>query len=296
MDKVTVLPPPLNGVDCYFVASDWHSFHLNPSCLSILLQHAMHHEDKKRSLIILGDFLDFEFLMKKKDSYKKYIGRSDGIDSHFLPLYQEEIQVGNLILDVLQKVFKEIIFVMGNHDKPRVDGFLIDCPLGYQHNFNMVRDLKFLERGIKIVVEYNNWLDIGNISLTHGMFHGVSALKKHYLASRARSVIFGHIHHDNEECFMVRGYTTKVFSLPAMCDLNPDYIRNSETNWTNGYRTLYVKPSGDFNCYSHTIWNDELVIDGGVILKHKNLGICKKLFQQLEESKGVPVSDNLTPL
>lgn len=285
MEKVTVLPPPLKDVDCYFIASDWHSHHLKPACLTILLQHAMRLEKENRRLIILGDFLDFSYFMKKKDSYKKFINRNDGIDSYFLPLYQDEIDVGNMILDVLQLVFPEIIFAHGNHDKPRIDAFMEDCQAGYRHNFDMERDLKFNERGIRTVVQYNNWLDIGNISLTHGMFHGTSALKKHYLASRARSVIFGHIHHDNEECFMVRGYTTKAFSLPAMCDLNPEYIRNSETNWTNGYRTLFVKPDGGFNCYSHSIWNDEMVVEGGVLLRHKELNVCRKLFEKLRESK-----------
>jgi hypothetical protein len=71
-----------------------------------------------------------------------------------------------------------------------------------------------------------------------------------------------------------------------MCDLNPDYIRNSETNWTNGYRTLYVKADGNFNCYSHTIWNNEMVIDGGILLKHRELNICRKLFKKLKGESG----------
>lgn len=282
MDKITIVPPPFQGIDTYFVASDWHSFSINKSCLTILIQHAAILEKRKRKLIINGDFLDFEFFMKKKDSYKKFINRVEGIEAHFLPLYEEEIKIGNMILDVLCEVFSEIIFIHGNHDKPRIESFFSDCPLSYHHNFDMEKDLKFAKRGIKVVVDYNNWLDIGNISITHGMFHGATALKKHYLASRARSVIFGHIHHDNEECFMVRGYTTKVYSLPAMCNLNPEYIRNSETNWTNGYRTLMIKPNGNFNCYSHTIWDQELVLPSGEIIKHKNLKITQKLFKELD--------------
>jgi len=285
MDKITVLPPPYKNVDCYFVASDWHSYHLKPACLTILIQHALRLNREHRRLIILGDFLDFSFLMKKKESYKKYINRNDGIDCHFLPLYKEEIEVGNLILDLVCSIFHEVIFAHGNHDEPRVAGLVQDCPQGYKHNFDMERDLKFRERGINVVIKYNNWLDIGNMSFTHGMFHGNSAHKKHYLASRARSVMFGHIHHDNEESFMVRGYTAKAFSLPAMCDLNPEYIRNSETNWTNGYRTFFVKPNGNFNVYSHTIWNDELILDGGDLIGHKELQVCRKLFEKLREDR-----------
>lgn len=276
MDKTTVLPAPLTGVDTYFVASDWHSYFLNPACLSILVQHAKLHKPENRRLIINGDFLDFEFLMKKKESYKKNIGRAEGIEDHFLPLYDEEIAWGNDCLDELQKVFTEIIFLSGNHDKPRVDGLLHDCPDAYKHNFNFKASLKFAERNI-VFIEYNEWLDIGDISITHGMFHGPSALKKHYLAAGARSAIFGHVHHDNKESFMVRGKTRQVNSLPAMCDLNPDYIKNAETNWTNGYGLLNVKPSGHFNYHCFTIWDGELVLPSGKVLAMSENDMVKRL-------------------
>jgi len=260
------LPPPLHGIDSYFVASDWHSFHLNPACLSILLQHAETFPPQKRRLIINGDFLDFAFFMKKKESYKKFIGRPDGIEDHFLPLYEEEIAWGNKCLDILQNVFAEIVFISGNHDTPRIYTFLEDCPDAYLHNFNLQNSLNLQKRNI-LFIDYNNWLDIGEMSITHGMFHGPSALKKHYLASGGRSCIFGHVHHDNKESFMSRGKTKQVQSLPAMCNLNPDYIRNSETNWTNGYSILKMKPNGHFNYYTFTIWDNELVIPDGSVIK-----------------------------
>lgn len=278
MEKTTVLPPPLHGIDTYFVASDWHSFHLNPACISILLQHAELHPPKERRLIINGDFLDFAFFMKKKESYKKFINRPDGIEDHFLPLYDEETAWGNKCLDILQKVFTEIIFISGNHDKPRIDTFMEDCPDAYKHNFDLIKTLRLKERKI-IFIDYNNWLDIGDMSITHGMFHGPSSLKKHYLASGGRSAIFGHIHHDNKESFMSRGKTKQVQSLPAMCDLNPDYIRNSETNWTNGYAVLNMKPNSHFNYYTFTIWDNELVLPSGMVLSMKNDAIVKSLCE-----------------
>lgn len=214
--------------------------------------------------------------MKKKESYKKFIGRPDGIEDHFLPLYEEEIEWGNNCLDILQKVFTEIVFISGNHDKPRIDTFLEDCPDAYLHNFNLQNSLNLHKRNI-LFIDYNNWLDIGEMSITHGMFHGPSALKKHYLASGGRSCIFGHVHHDNKESFMSRGKTKQVQSLPAMCDLNPDYIRNSETNWTNGYSILNMKPNGHFNYYTFTIWDNELVIPDGTVIKLINNEITSML-------------------
>lgn len=276
MEKTTVLPPPLEGIDNYFIASDWHSFHLNPACISILLQHAKLHDPLNRRLIINGDFLDLAFFMKKMESYKKFIGRPDGIEGYFLPLFEEEITWGNKCLDELQKVFNEIIFISGNHDKPRVDVFLGDCPHAYRHNFDFKKALKFEQRNI-VFVEYNNWLDIGDLSITHGMFHGTSALKKHYEACGARSCIFGHVHHDNKQSFMSRGKTKQVHSLPAMCDLNPDYIKNSETNWTNGYGLINMKPSGHFNYHVFTVWDNELVLPNGRVLALERCDVVKML-------------------
>ena len=278
MEKTTVLPPPLQGIDTYFVASDWHSFHINPACISILIQHALLHKPENRRLIINGDFLDLEFFMKKMESYRKHISRIEGIEDYFLPLYEDEIEWGNKCLDYLQKIFTEVIFISGNHDKPRVTQFLHDCPQGYHHNFDFEKSLKLKERNITFV-EYNNWLDIGDVSLTHGMFHGTSAMKKHYLACGARSCIFGHIHHDNKESFMVRGKTRQVYSLPAMCNLNPEYIKNQETNWTNGYAVLNVKQNGHFNYHSFTIWDNQLVLPSGKVLELKDDEVVKLLCE-----------------
>ena len=266
MDKITKVElPRKNQIHNYFVASDWHSFHLNKACYHTLLRHAKHFDKKDRRLIINGDFLDIWYFMKKNEMFKKWVKRSDGIDEFFLPHWEEEVEWGNNTLDEIQDVFSTVIFISGNHDKPRTDFFQSICPVGYKDNFNYASSLNLSKRGIEFI-DYNNWLDIGNLSITHGMFHGSSAHKKHYEASGCRSVIYGHIHHDDKISFMSRGHTKQIQSLPAMCDLNPDYIRNSETNWTNGYMNVLMRHDGDFNAYTYTMWNDKIVDPYGNII------------------------------
>jgi hypothetical protein len=132
------------------------------------------------------------------------------------------------------------------------------CPAGYKEMFQYESALHLQKRGI-LFVDYNNWLDIGDhLSVTHGMFHGTSAHKRHFDASGGRSVIFSHIHHDNKMSFMSRGDTKQVHSLPAMCNLNPDYIRNTETNWTNGYGQIHMRSDSKFNFYTFTQWDDKI--------------------------------------
>jgi hypothetical protein len=263
MNKVTTLDlPRRNKTHTYFIAGDWHSFHLNKLCMEALLRHAQHMPKKERKLIINGDFTDQWYFMKKDGQFKKWVKRSDGLDEFFVPMWDEEIDWANNTLDTLQKTFHEIIFIHGNHDKQRSAFFQQVCPAGYKDYFDMDKKLHFASRAIQ-TVEYNNWLDVGDLSITHGMFHGTSAWKRHFDASGGRNVIFSHVHHDNKLSFMSRGETKQVHSLPAMCDLNPDYIRNSETNWTNGYGKFHVQHTGDTHVQTYRMKSNVILDEFG---------------------------------
>lgn len=255
------LRTPKESPQNWFVASDWHSFHLNPACFSILIKHAMLFPKAQRNLIINGDFLDLSFLMPKNPLFKEWVNRKDGVDEFFLPQWEEEVKWGNDTLDALQSVFNHIVFIHGNHDNPRADVFREQyCPVGYQEHFHLGAKLNLLRRNIG-EIKYNDWLFFGDLlALTHGMFHGTSAHKNHYLASASRNVIFGHVHASECTAFRVLSDTRYSRSLPAMCNLNPHYIKNSETNWDNGYAQIIMRPDGRFN------YNNHLIIDGKLIL------------------------------
>jgi hypothetical protein len=64
-----------------------------------------------------------------------------------------------------------------------------------------------------------------------------------------------------------------------MCNLNPDYIKNQETNWTNGYAVLNVKENGHFNYHSFTIWDNQLVLPSGKVLELKDDEVVKLLCE-----------------
>lgn len=246
--KVTKLNIPKKGdIHHYFIASDWHSDTLNIPTYKVLKQHSLLFPKGQRRLIINGDFLDCPHLMHRSDAYKNWIDRAKGIEDFFLPVSEVEFDWGNKILDELCQIFDEIIFVEGNHDWRYRDFSLSKkCPAAYKENFNYIKQLKFKERGIKVVY-YNDWLDIGILSVTHGMFHGTTCKKKHYESCGGRDVLFGHVHHYSCQAFQVRGKTRYSRSLPAMCDLNPCYIKNRETNWDNGYGQFYIFDDGTYD-------------------------------------------------
>jgi hypothetical protein len=268
--NITGLDLPVNRLAGAFIAGDWHlKDGIDWASVNILLKHAETVPPEFRNLIINGDYLDAPFLMKNKDDFKKWFKRAEGIVDYFIPNAEEEIESGNNLLDTLQKTFTSIIFVMGNHDW-RYLWFkdLIKKTHGeYSENFNITTKLKLHERGIDHVL-YNDWLDWGSeLSITHGMYHGSTCHKKHYEACRGRNVIFSHVHYYECKSFRVRGDTIYSMSLPAMCRLNPEYIKNSETNWSNGYGLIIMRPDGKFNFNVFNIWDNKLVLPDGKVIK-----------------------------
>lgn len=265
--NIQELPPPVKGVDTYFIAGDWHIDHMDWPAFDILLKTARKFKSNKkdRKLIINGDFLDAAHLMARNPMYKQWINRSDGMDEYFIPVSDKELELGNRILDILQKNFSEIIYIFGNHDL-RYNLMMKSCPSDFAHNFDIRSRLKLSSRGIH-TVEYNDWLDIGSkLSITHGAYHGATCHKKHYEAAGAKSVIFSHIHHVGCKAFQVRGNTHHVWSLPALCDLNPEYIKNRETNWSVGFGVINMYEDSTFNFNIFQVWENRLILPEGKVI------------------------------
>lgn len=269
MGQVHVLKLPRENQN-WFVAGDWHSFNINLDSFNILLKHARLLPEKHRNLIINGDFIDAPYMMPKNPDFQTWCNRKEGVEDFFLPEFEKEIEWGNQTLDLLQTVFKNIIFIHGNHDQPRLEEFKAKyCPSAYRDHFNIDVKLNLMKRNIGSIA-YNDWLDFGDLSITHGQYHGPQAYKKHYDAVGARNVVFSHVHHADCKSFIVRGDTRYAWSLPAMCNLNPHYIKNREQNWANGYGSFIMRPDGKFNFNTHIIINGELGLPTGESLRGSN--------------------------
>jgi len=180
--------------------------------------------------------------------------------SSFCPEFDKEIEWGNKILDELQKIFKHIVYLEGNHEA-RLDNVRKVVPISYRGYFRLEEKLHLSKRMIPFI-RYNNWLDIGInfFSITHGMYHGATAHKRHYLAC-PNNIFFSHIHSCHEVPLQTRGVTKRATSTPCLCDMNPDYMREIETNWDNGFSTLTV--TSDQNIYST---NNLIIRDGKLVL------------------------------
>lgn len=264
---ITRIALPKKGeVHSYFIAGDWHSYHLHKATYKILIKAALKLPKKQRRLVINGDFLDAVHLMKKGEGFKKWIKRPEGLEDYFIPESEKEFLWANEMLDHLQKVFPLITFIEGNHDA-RYSWFMKNLSSGaYRHNFCIVKNMNLISRDIS-VVKSGSWLDLGKLSITHGQFHGVSAVKRHYEASGGRSVIFGHVHKLECKPFVSRGETRQGWSTPALCKLNPEYMGIAENNWSNGFALVHMKHNGNFNLNVFQVWDDELIWPDGRVIK-----------------------------
>jgi predicted phosphodiesterase len=247
----------------FIVASDWHSYFVHQASLDILKKMAIKLGKNKTSLIILGDFLDVPYLMKKSPDFNMWCNRADGLDEYFIPKLLEEAVIGNEILDQVVPLFEEVIFMAGNHEQ-RIDLFResSSCPHAYKHIFDLKKILKFEERGIRYA-PHNDFIDLGsNLSLTHGP----SALKKHFEAC-GRSIIYGHVHTAEVKAFTTRGKTKKSWSLPTMGTLSPEYLKGIPNAWTNGFAHVVLKPNDHFQVQIHEVFDDELILSTGEVLR-----------------------------
>lgn len=252
----------------FFLTGDWHIYELCWATLGVLVQMALRLPPERRSLIINGDFFDFLMFMAKGDGYKKWINNKDGLEYYFYPEYKREVDFGNKILDYLMTIFPEIIFIFGNHEN-RINDFLKIIDKKWLPMFDLAHDLKLDERRITTVA-YNSWLDIGDASITHGMWHGSTAHTKHMKAShKSKLIAFSHIHHDEHRSEFSRGNTRQCYSIPAMCKLNPDYNKGRDNNWTNGFADLVIKPNGTPNFHIEHVWEGELALPCGEIIDGK---------------------------
>ena len=138
MGAVHKMPPPAPGTQyLIFFISDLHSFSMCEKTFNIFVQHAKlsKRPDQKLVVVIGGDYLDAEFLMKKKnENYAKNLKNLSGIDDYFIPLAEEELKWGNETLDRIQAVADITVFMAGNHDERYKYFALTDCPHEYRHN------------------------------------------------------------------------------------------------------------------------------------------------------------------
>ena len=270
MSKTTELGlPALGQIHHYVVAGDFHSEHVDEKSLNCLIQYGLTLKRKlpkndDYALIINGDFLDVEHLMFKGGTFKGLYKAKAFEELSQLSL--DEYMLGNSMLDRLQKAYPNIFFISGNHEV-RAKEFLAhyECPIAYQHNFEIEKGLHLKKRGIPHY-DYNDFLKIGNHLITHGIWCGASALNKHHAVAGGHNIIYNHVHNTESKSYANKDGVVHAHANGTMADLGPHYIKNRPVPWSNAFISLHVQPTGHGTVYNHEIVNGKLLLPTGEIL------------------------------
>ncbi len=269
-NRVTLVKlPPERQTDFYFIISDIHSDKLHMPSYDIMKQHAEMHPKGSRRLIINGDGLECEFLMGKPTDFRKWAKNVPFIEG-LIEKADEEMEWANNFLDDLQKTFDYIYWLDGNHCWRYWNWMENFCPYEYRHNFDHVKRIGLEERGIPYI-PYPDYLDIGMFTIMHGTKHGQNHNKQHYQMVEGRDLIYGHVHHNNTTSFPTRGRSRKVYSMPCMSDLGPEYqLKRGENNWAHGYGVLNMRWDGEGFLNIFEPYKGMLPISNGEIIRARN--------------------------
>ena len=149
----------------------------------------------------------------------------------------------------------EKVWIVGNHDdwerqaveeQPELEG-LIDRP----------SSLNLKGRGWEVIpIGYTK--RIGKLHIIHGEFlTGIGNQGGLYPAKKAvdlmaANVLAGHTHSPQSFTRIAPVERTQKWQgwiAPALCNKNPNYLRNRPTAWLNGFVIIELMPKGLFNLY-----------------------------------------------
>jgi len=219
----------------------------------------------------MGDFLSLNSI-SHWDSSKKLMmeGRR----------YKEEIDTGNLALNMLEKPIKELqeqqknhkvkqykpkkVFILGNHCA-WVDKYVEQNPQLEGH-IDLVEDLKIHKRGWD-VIPYKGYYECNNILFTHVPIaanqqpvSGKYALHS-ALALSAKSVVFAHTHRLEQTNFKRHGTDELIQGLTVGCffEGEDEYAEGGANHYWRGICMLNIWRQGRFDLTTISLEN---LIDG----------------------------------
>ena len=237
------------------VTSDYHiPEHNEPAIKSIL---KLCDDISFDGFYIVGDFLDMTPISHWLHDKKRY----KTLESLRL---KKDFIVGNIILDEFDKRLPKKCdkrFWFGNHEcwiydleekYPQLEGF-----------FNIKEELHLEERGYIVYEKENHIERVGRLSIAHGIYCGVNYLKKH-LESFATNVMIGHLHklRVRTSSSPAKELAAIGYSIPCLCNINPDYMKNKPNEWVHGFGVLYLYKNGYFDVDLKRIIRGKFIFNG----------------------------------
>jgi len=145
---------------------------------------------------------------------------------------------------------KRVIYMIGNHEAWLEQYLTKYDRVHTQLDKNKISDwLDFKGLGIEEIPEKENFA-IGHMTLCHGDMYGTENPAKRAIERSHRSKFLWHFH----RFISWPGYTDadafekiQAYAVPGFCHApSMDYMKKKDNNWSNGFLTAYIKPSGHF--------------------------------------------------
>ena len=230
---------------------DAHIPHQNEAVVKSIIK--LTDDIKFDTFALLGDFMDLGCI----SHWNKNKHRT--LEMHRL---KEDYILGNSILDEFDKRLPkdcEKHYLEGNHEiwanalleeMPQLEGLIEP------------RELLFLDkRGYKFY-PYNDVVKFGRLFVTHGIYAGVTPIKKH-LDELKVNIMFAHTHTLGMRLSAspAREIAFAGYNIGSICDLNPDYMRNRPSAWTHGFAVVYFFPNGYFDVQLIRVINGRFIFN-----------------------------------
>jgi len=204
-------------------------------------------EEKPEWIIFGGDFLEFNSLCAW-DFNKRLLMENKR--------YKEDIEMGIKELSEVREACpnSQIAFFAGNHEY-RVPRYVEQHP-EVKGMLNVEKDLHLDDLGIKWI-EYNQTMDLGELTILHGYYWNVHYAKTTLLALGC-NCIFGHTHRSQTYTQRLHADLTPhvAHGIGCLTDLDPQWKRGLPTNHINSFAIVeYHGDKGFFNIYEPIIIN-----------------------------------------
>ena len=206
---------------------------------------------------IVGDFMDMSPISHWNENKRKTL-EAQRLKEHYI--------IGNVLLDEYDKRLPkncDKAYFWGNHEDwynqllekmPVLEGLL-----------NPNDELHLKERGYKIYDNVNHIERIGRLSVCHGMYATINAVRKHIQEFKT-NVLFFHTHRigSRSESSPAKEIAIIGYNGACLCNKNPDFLKNKPNKWSHGFAIVYYMPNGYFYVENIRIIKGRFVYNGKI--------------------------------
>lgn len=204
---------------------------------------------------IVGDFMDMSPISHWNEHKRKTL-ETQRLKEHYI--------IGNVLLDEYDKRLPkncDKVFFWGNHENWYND--LIEKMPVLEGMLNPTEELYLQKRGYKVYEKLNHIERIGRLSVTHGVYANIHAVKKH-IDEFKTNVMFFHTHRigSRSSSSPAKEIALIGYNVGCLCDKNPEYLRNKPNKWSHGFAIVYYMPNGYFFVQNIRIIKGKFIYNG----------------------------------